>query len=1402
MTSTGFAFPGLGSSKLLKAFVIWLCTFSLLAPMAPALAAATVTTTTALTAPVTTTQVGVPVLLTATVTGTAPTGTVTFKKGTTTLGTGTLTGTGNARTATYSVTFTTVVASNSLTAVYAGDAVNKTSTSTAKVIASTKKVATATLASSANPSASGSSVTLTATVTGYNPTGTVTFKDGATTLGTGTLAGTGNTRTASYSKSNLTVATHSITAVYPGNTLNTSVTSAALSQVVSVVKTAATVTVESSPSQSTPGELITLTASVTGTAPTGMVTFKDGATTLGTATLAGTGNTRTAVYETSALINIASHSITAVYAGDGGNLTATSSAWEHIVLGLTTTVLASNANPSASGAAVTFSATVTGNALTGTVYFFSGQPGSYVTLGTSALTGNVATLTTSSLSIGSSPITALYTNDPNNLYSWSNVVTQTVNANASTIVLSSSVNPSAFGASTTFTATVSGNAPTGTVTFKDGATTIGSGTLAAGVATLATTSLSIGTHSITAEYGGDANNSASTSSAVSQVVGNPSTTTSLSGSTGIVVPGGSVTFTATVTGNAPTGAVTYKDGATTLGTGTLAGTGNTRTATYATSALSVGSHAVTAVYAGNANNAASTSNAFAVSVDAALVNAPMSMQFGYDAMGRPTVAVDPYGKTSLYYYDSLGRPIQSQQTNGAGQSLQSLEYNAADGIMKFIDPRNIATTMNPDGFGQLTSQVSPDTGVSNFTFDATGNVTSKTDARGKVTTLAYDALNRLTTVHYQTDADTVVEYDGGATPTAAAAGRLTKVSDSSGSSTYTYDDLGRLLTKTQVVNGKSFTVSYAWGDTVGAMDKVTAITYPSGNRVDYSYNNLYSERGNLTGVTVSPVNPSGSGTGTPIGLLSGVTVNGVQQVTGWNWASGKTQAYVYDKFNQLTAYKLGDSSGVGASAGALRTVNYDGAGKIMGYSHTNGATSLPGLNQSFTYDDLGRMTNANIGSDSIQYNYDGTNNRTSKVVNGTTYTNSISATSNRQVTVQDVGGTFTVQYDLAGNVTSDGVNTYTFSDRGRLATAVTAGGTVSYMYNAADLRVYKAGPTNLVPTGAAYFVYDEAGKLLGEYDATGTPIYETIYLGLSPVGVLKQTGTAQGANIATSVYNVYSDHLATPRVITRATDEAIVWRWDTAESFGATAPDQNPNNLGTFVFNQRLPGQVFDAETGLFQNWHREYNARLGRYIESDPIGLRGGVNTYLYVGGNPLSHIDPTGLCLGPLAAACAYALANAPWLVPASIAVVEGGAMMSTGAVSPSSLVPAAVSLVRPTAQAASTAMNALQQCSAGDRAAQIASTLGRSQGFVTIGVTDTAEGFRIISSSENALRPAALNALRNGEIAVTGLGHAEVTGGNAAIAMGLTPIGTAASRAICPSCAAFLENLGIVPLSKLKY
>jgi RHS repeat-associated protein len=693
------------------------------------------------------------------------------------------------------------------------------------------------------------------------------------------------------------------------------------------------------------------------------------------------------------------------------------------------------------------------------------------------------------------------------------------------------------------------------------------------------------------------------------------TTTVFFSSAGTAPVGHSITLTATVTGASPTGTVTFKDGAATVGSSTLTG----GVATLSTSALALGSHTLSAQYSGDTNNDPSTSTGVTVAIN----TGTLTWQYGYDAMGRPTTVLDPNGLASYTYYDSLGRPVQTQQPANTGSvtpTTTSFAYNANDSLTQVTDPRSLNTTYTPNGLGDVTAQTSPDTGASQYSYDANGNVLTKTDARGKQTQYTYDNLQRLTRAQYATGTDSVFEYDGGSTPTPAVVGELTKITDASGQTVYSYDGMGRKTSKVQTTGARTFTVGYTWGDSGSALDKLTAITYPSGTRVNYSYD----AQGVVSGITVNPPNANGVGTnaGSTLPMLSAITTNAEGKLTGWTWASTKTQAISYDANGQISAYDLGDSTGTGIR----RTVLRDTAGRITGYTHVSNGVGVPSLDQSFGYDNLNRLINATLGATAIQYSYDATGNRTAKVVNGTNYPNTTSTISNKLTQTQDVGGTAALVYDAAGNITSDGINSYTYSDRGRLATMTNTGGTVTYSYNALELRVGKTGPTALVPTGATYHVYDEQGKLLGEYDANGAPLYETIYLGV-PVGVVKQTGTAAANDIVISLYNVSTDQLGAPRIITRQSDDAMVWRWDSAEVFGATAPDQNPSSLGTFSFNQRLPGQVFDVESGLLQNWNREYCSRCGRYLEPDPIGLAGGINPYPYANNSPLMFTDPYGL-------------------------------------------------------------------------------------------------------------------------------------------------------------------------------
>jgi len=215
----------------------------------------------------------------------------------------------------------------------------------------------------------------------------------------------------------------------------------------------------------------------------------------------------------------------------------------------TTTSLTSSLNPSTGGNSVTFTATVSPSAASGTVTFKDGA----ATLGTGTLSGGVATYATSALSAGSHSITAVYGGDVTYASSTSSVLTQTVNGISTATALTSSLNPSISGNSVTFTATVSPSAASGTVTFKDGAATLGTGTLSGGVAAYATSALSVGSHSITAVYGGNANYSISTSSLLTQTVNINNTVPSVP--TGLTATAGDTQVT--LSWSASSGATSY-----------------------------------------------------------------------------------------------------------------------------------------------------------------------------------------------------------------------------------------------------------------------------------------------------------------------------------------------------------------------------------------------------------------------------------------------------------------------------------------------------------------------------------------------------------------------------------------------------------------------------------------------------------------------------------------------------------------------------------------------------------------------------------------------------------------------------------------------------------------------------
>ncbi len=557
-------------------------------------------------------------------------------------------------------------------------------------------------------------------------------------------------------------------------------------------------------------------------------------------------------------------------------------------------------------------------------------------------------------------------------------------------------------------------------------------------------------------------------------------------------------------------------------------------------------------------------------------------------MGNLTQITDPRGLVTTFTYDVLGRRTQVQgppATPGGAAPVTLFNYDGQDRVRQITDPRSLVTAYTIDDLG-------------------------------KTTTYRYDALDRLTRADYAGGTPTVFEYDGGANSQPTDIGQLTKVTDESGSTRLQYDGFGNLLQKTQSTNAngvaKDQTVAYAYGTSGSSNGKRISQTYPSGNVIGTSYDSA----GHIAGLTLTTANGSTT-------LASNIQYQPFGKPIGWTWGNGTAYARGFDLSGRLTQFPLGATIGTGTTPNGLsRTVNYDAASRITAYTHTDtdgstGSSTAAAANQTFGYDDQDRLISYLPSNGSQSYSYDANGNRTGQTVGGNSYTQTVDLASNRQTA--STGPTATRNsYDAAGNLTSDGTTTYSYSDRGRLASVMKNGTTTNYLYNGLGQRVIKSGGN--VPTGAIRYVYDEAGHLLGEYDQAGNALQETVYLGDTPIATIKN-GTA---------YYVYADQIDTPRVITD-TNNLMVWRWDQADPFGATLPDENPTSLGAFKYNLRFPGQVYDAETGKHYNANRDYDPAGGRYIQADPIGLNGGQwSTYSYVKGNPLGVKDPTGLLVG----------------------------------------------------------------------------------------------------------------------------------------------------------------------------
>lgn len=564
--------------------------------------------------------------------------------------------------------------------------------------------------------------------------------------------------------------------------------------------------------------------------------------------------------------------------------------------------------------------------------------------------------------------------------------------------------------------------------------------------------------------------------------------------------------------------------------------------------------------------------------------------YGYDNNGNQTSISDPLAHTTVSAYDALNRLVQ---VTDPASGVTHLSLNPLDQLTSVTDPRSLLTTYAVDALGNTAQTVSPDSGMTAMTFDAAGNVLTRKDAKNQTTSYSYDALNRLTHITYADSTTATFSYDQGA----GGIGHLSGLTDSTGSTAWVYDVHGRVTQKTQTISGTALKTQYVYDSTGQLINEIL----PSSFNVSFTWSNGQITAATLLGYNVLGVHLYDRN------LITNLHYRPFGAAQSWTFGNGQAITRSFDLDGRLSSYELG-------------SLSYDNASRIVGLTQGNLST-LHG-SKSFGYDALDRLNHYADGTSLIDYSYDANGNRTSQSGNSPTLNYTIDPASNHIQGLTTGSASMSYAYDANGSLTSDGSVSFNYDSAGRLHAA----GSGLYSYNALGQRVMKTAPTStglfkLPQSTATLFAYDEAGHLIGEYSSAGTTVEETVWLGDMPISVFK----------GNSIYYVHSDQLNTPRQLDDS-NKAPVWVWDTL-TFGATAPNEKPGSgLGStgFNYNLRFPGQYYDTESGLIQNGFRDYSPeRGGRYIESDPIGLLGGLNTYAYVGGNPISFIDPTGLAV-----------------------------------------------------------------------------------------------------------------------------------------------------------------------------